>query len=255
MPRKLNQILHISVHSKKIGNKDRAKVFSANPWPVFFAHWWQVQGRGEGFEDLMGWLGETFVGSVFGLCCGGDGGLWCFCCWWWWWYWSVSLIFSVGKIVMRRNQPQGCFYVSISMTGLFSYFAILPFGCFVILFILLLKASLTKYQAFQIFACFKLSYWFWCIVVFWFSRLHLLLICFVSMILVCSSGSGQVLWRSGGNLQKLNIAARFAIKGHRIYHVVSRFRNISFIFVTYNRLWGGADFFETLSFVYWCLCS
>ena len=67
------------------------------------------------------------------------------------------LIFSVGKIVMRRNQPQGCFYVRISMTGLFCYFAILPFGCFVILFILLLKAFLTKYQAFQISARFKIS--------------------------------------------------------------------------------------------------
>ena len=169
MPRKLNQILHISVHTKKIGNKDRAKVFSANPWPVFFAHWWQVQGQGEGFEDLMGWLGETFVGSVFGLCCGGVGGLWYFCWWWWWWSWTVSLIFSVGKIVMRRNQPQGCFYVRISMTGLFCYFAILAFTCFVILFTLLLKASLTKYQAFQIFAWFKISNWFWCRVVFCFA--------------------------------------------------------------------------------------
>ena len=145
---------------------------------------------------------------------------------------------------MRRNQPQGCFYVRISMTGLFCYFAIFAFTCFVILFTLLLKASLTKYQAFQIFAWFKISNWFWCRV--FFSCLYLLLICFVSMILVCSSGSGQVLWRSGGNLQKLNIAARFAIKGHRIYHVVSRFRNISFIFV--NHLQQGNWFFWNFVF-------
>ena len=36
-----------------------------------------MQGQGEGFEDLMGWLGEIFVGS------------------------RVSLIFAMGEMVVR----------------------------------------------------------------------------------------------------------------------------------------------------------